>query len=135
VGRAAYTTVRTGWDTPDVAGVARDESSRLFSYSDHHRRLIFRIFLVIGITAVIDLCCSVAIYYLERHGPQTEIQSWPQALFFTTVQLLTVSSQLKNPVTPGGRALDVFLELWAVLVVAGSAGAIAAFYQDVSSNR
>jgi hypothetical protein len=44
------------------------------------------------------------------------------------VQLLTVSSQIKNPVTPWGRAVDVVLELWAVLVVAGSAGAIAAFF-------
>jgi hypothetical protein len=127
-------TVRARWETWNVAGVTRDESSRLFTYSDHHKRLVFRIFLVIAITAVIDLCCSFAIYYLERHGPQTEIKSWGQALFFTTVQLLTVSSQLKNPVTPGGRALDVFLELWAVLVVAGSAGAIAAFYQDVKSS-
>ena len=57
------------------------------------------------------------------------MKSLGQALFFTTVQLLTVSSQLKNPVTPGGRAVDVVLELWAVVVVAGSAGAIAAFFQ------
>ena len=52
-----------------------------------------------------------------------------QALFFSTVQLLTVSSQLRNPVTPLGRVVDVGLQLWAVVVVAGSAGAIAAFFQ------
>jgi hypothetical protein len=44
------------------------------------------------------------------------VQSVGQAFFFTTVQLLTVSSQLKNPITPAARALDVLLELWAVIV-------------------
>ena len=45
------------------------------------------------------------------------------------MQLLTVSSQLKNPLTATGRVTDVVLEIWAVLVVAGSAGAIADFFQ------
>jgi hypothetical protein len=39
----------------------------------------------------------------------------------TTVQLLTVSSQIGNPFTAFGRAVDIALEVWAVLVVAGSA--------------
>ena len=51
------------------------------------------------------------------------------AFFFSTVQLLTVSSQLKTPLTTMGRVIDILLELWAVVVVAGSAGAIAAFFQ------
>jgi hypothetical protein len=55
-------------------------------------------------------------------------------LFFTTVQLLTVSSQIKNPLTPWGRVVDVVLELWAVVVVAGSAGAIATFFQSADSS-
>jgi hypothetical protein len=54
-------------------------------------------------------------------------------VFFTTVQLLTVSSQLRNPLTPLGRAVDVALEAWAVVVVAGSAGAIASFFQGCDS--
>jgi len=29
-----------------------------------------------------------------------------------------------------GRVVDVFLEVWAVIVVAGSAGAIASFFQS-----
>jgi hypothetical protein len=67
----------------------------------------------------------------RTHG--TEVQSVGQAFFFTTVQLLTVSSQLKNPITPAGRALDIALELWAVIVVAGAAGAVAAFFQNADS--
>ncbi len=71
----------------------------------------------------------MAIYFLERHAVGTEVHTFGDALFFTTVQLLTVSSQLRNPLTAGGRVVDVVLELWAVIVVAGSAGAIAAFFQ------
>ena len=72
---------------------------------------------------------TVAIYFTERHTHGTEVKTFGDALFFTTVQLLTVSSQLKNPLTGAGRVVDVVLELWAVIVVAGSAGAIAAFFQ------
>jgi hypothetical protein len=50
------------------------------------------------------------------------------------VQLLTVSSQIKNPLTPTGRLIDVALELWAVVVVAGSAGAVATFFQSCDSD-
>ena len=50
------------------------------------------------------------------------------------MQLLTVSSQLKNPLSSAGRIVDIFLEIWAVVVVAGSAGAIASFFQSHDSN-
>ena len=39
------------------------------------------------------------------------------ALFFSTVQILTVSSSMKNPLTAAGKTMDVVLELWAVGVV------------------
>ena len=107
----------------------REELGRLRRVEERHRRLFARLCLVIAATAVVDVCGTIAIYFLERHAHGTEVKSLGQALFFTTVQLLTVSSQLKNPVTPGGRAVDVVLELWAVVAVAGSAGAIASFFQ------
>lgn len=107
----------------------REEVSRLFSWGDHHRTLVSRLAMVFSLTALIDLCGTVVVYFAERHATGTEIHSVGDALFFTTVQLLTVSSQLKNPLTVTGRLTDVFLELWAVLVVAGSAGAIADFFQ------
>jgi hypothetical protein len=68
----------------------------------------------------------------ERHHGETDIHTLGDAFFFTTVQLLTVSSQIKNPFTPFGRVVDVLLEVWAVLVVAGSAGAFASFLQDAT---
>jgi Ion channel len=106
-----------------------EELARLMRFEDRHRRLLARLGLVVAATAVIDLLGTVAIYFLERHADHTEVKSFGDALFFATVQLLTVSSQLKNPITAWGRVVDVVLELWAVVVVAGSAGAIAAFFQ------
>jgi len=110
--------------------VIREELARLMSWEERHRRLIARLLVVLLATVVIDAMGSVLVYFLERHAQQTEISSFGDAVFFTTVQLLTVSSQIKNPLTPAGRVVDVFLEIWAVIVVAGSAGAIAAFFQS-----
>jgi hypothetical protein len=115
-------------------GAIGKEFRRLRTIEERHRVLFSRLALVIIATAVVDLLGTVAIYFLERHGHHTEVKTFGEALFFTTVQLLTVSSQLKNPVTPGGRGVEVVLELWAVLVVAGSAGAVAAFFQTGDSS-
>jgi len=106
-----------------------EELGRLWRYEERHRRLLARLALVVAATAMIDIVGTVAVYFLERHAKGTEVKSVGDALFFTTVQLLTVSSQIKNPLTGWGRVVVVVLELWAVVVVAGSAGAIAAFFQ------
>ena len=95
--------------------------------------MLARLTLVVAATAVIDFFGAAGTYFLERHAHGTEVRSVGQAFFFATVQLLTVSSQLRNPVTPAGRVVDVALELWAVIVVAGAAGAIAAFFQNADS--
>jgi hypothetical protein len=110
--------------------IFRDELRRVTTYEQRHRRLLARLAIVVTATAVVDAVGTFAIYFFERHATDTEIHSVGDALFFTTVQLLTVSSQLPNPFTVGGRIVDVVLELWAVIVVAGSAGAIAAFFQS-----
>jgi hypothetical protein len=110
--------------------VIRKEFGRLTDWEDRHRLLIARLLIVLFATLAIDAAGSVLIYFFERHAQGTEITSFGDALFFTTVQLLTVSSQIKNPLTPSGRIVDVFLEVWAVIVVAGSAGAIASFFQS-----
>jgi len=110
--------------------VIREELDRLKRWEERHRRLFARLLLVLIVTVVVDAVGSVLIYFFERHAKQTEIASFGDAVFFTTVQLLTVSSQIKNPLTPAGRIVDVVLEVWAVIVVAGSAGAMASFFQS-----
>jgi hypothetical protein len=111
-----------------------EELRRLFTWGERHRRLFSRLLLVVFLTVVVDVIGTVLVYIFERHVKQTDIHSFFDAFFFTTVQLLTVSSQIKNPLTVAGRVIDVFLEIWAVLVVAGSAGAIASFFQTGDSS-
>ena len=110
-----------------------DELRRLTTWEERHRRLFSRLLLVLLLTAIVDLAGTVLVYMLERHARQTDIHSIFDAFFFTTVQLMTVSSQIKNPLTVGGKIVDLFLEVWAVIVVAGSAGAIASFFQTGDS--
>lgn len=104
----------------------------LATWSERHRRLLGRIQLVLLSTIAVDLLGAIAMYLLEHgsHAKTNQIHSFGNAFFFSTVQILTVSSQIPNPVTPWGRVVDVLLEIWAVIVVAGSAGAIASFFQD-----
>lgn len=59
--------------------------------------------------------------------------------FWTTTQLLTVSSQVQNPISPGGRILDIFMEAYAIIVIATLAGALGTFLQkrgrEIESER
>ena len=71
------------------------------TYEARHRRLLARLAIVVQATIVVDLLGTVAIYFTERHTHGTEVKTFGDALFFTTVQLLTVSSQLRNPLTTG----------------------------------
>ena len=107
-----------------------DELTRLGRFEERHRRLLARLALVVVTTVMLDILGTVAVYLLERHAKGTEVKSVGDALFFTTVQLLTVSSQIQNPFTTWGRVFDVVLQVWAVIVVAGSAGAIADFFHE-----
>ena len=106
----------------------REELGRLCTIEERHRRLASRLALLFLATIVLDLVCAVAMYVLEHSASGTQVTTFGQTLFFTTAQVLTVSSSLANPVTPLGRIVDLVLELWGVVVVAGTAGAIATFF-------
>jgi hypothetical protein len=110
--------------------VIREEVSRLGTWEERHRRLLARLAIVLLATMVLDAIGTIAIYFLERHATNGDIHNLFDAFFFTTVQLLTVSSQIRNPLTTAGRVVDIGLEVWAVIAVAGSAGAIATFFQS-----
>jgi hypothetical protein len=113
--------------------VIRDELAQIGEWGERHRRLVARLTIVLVATALIDVVGTILIFLAERNANGTAIHNVRDALFFTTVQLLTVSSQLPNPLTGLGRVIDVVLELWAVVIVAGSAGAMAAFFQNADS--
>jgi len=106
-----------------------EELTRLTTVEERHRRLLARMLLVVIASLVVAVLGTVAVYFVERHAAGTQIHTVGQAAFFTVTQLLTVSSAMQNPITPAGRIIDIVLECWAVIVVAGSAGAIASFLQ------
>ncbi len=94
-----------------------------------HRRLRDHLTAIALATVGVDVICALAGFLLERDAKETEIKTFGSAVFWTTTQLLTVSSQIKNPISTGGRILDVFMELWAITVIATLAGAVGSFLQ------
>jgi len=98
-----------------------------------HRRYRDHLTIIVVVTIVVDLLCSVLAYFLERHAAGTQIHTLGSAFFWTSTQLLTVSSQISDPISFGGRALDIFMEAYAISVVATLAGATGAFIQKRGS--
>jgi hypothetical protein len=94
-----------------------------------HRRLRDALVAIASATIGIDVLCAIAAFLLERHAHQTQIHTLGSAAFWTTTQLLTVSSQIINPISAGGRILDIFMEIYAITVIAALAGAFGSFIQ------
>jgi hypothetical protein len=114
--------------------VIREEIGRVWGWEEHHRRLIARIGLAFTATLFVDAVGTVLVWMFEHDVKGGDIHGFGDALFFTTVQLLTVSSQIKNPLTAAGRVVDVVLELWALVVVTSIAGSFAAFFHATDSS-
>jgi hypothetical protein len=112
-----------------LGSAAREFRDVLRAATATHRRLRDVLVTIIMATVAIDLFCAIAAFLLERHSQQTEIKTFGSAAFWTTTQLLTVSSQIKNPISFGGRILDIFMEIYAITVIAGLAGAVGTFLQ------
>jgi hypothetical protein len=94
------------------------------------RRFRSRITLVAGASVVLDLVAA-AIALASEHGSAHAFDTYWDALFWTTTQLLTVSSQLPNPEHTVTKVLDVVLEAWAIVVVAS----LAATFSDLLHHR
>jgi hypothetical protein len=106
----------------ELRAVARAETPTHRRYRDH-------LTMIVVVTIGVDLICTVLAFLFERHAAGTEIHTLGSAFFWTSTQLLTVSSQIKDPISFAGRALDVFMEAYAISVVATLAGATGAFIQ------
>lgn len=109
-----------------AAGELRDV---LRAKTPTHRRLRDHLVAIAVATAGVDLVCTIAAFLLERGSSETEIKTFGSAAFWATTQLLTVSSSVKNPISAGGRVLDVFMEIYAITVIATLAGAMGSFLQ------
>jgi hypothetical protein len=100
-----------------------------------HRILRRRIWEALVVVAAADAVGTVLMWLLEDNAARSEIHTLWDAFFFSTVQLLTVSSQMPNPVTTGGRIVDIGLELVALFLVTGIAGAFASFFLVLGAER
>jgi hypothetical protein len=114
--------------------VIREELARLFTWEERHRRLAARLLIALGLTLVVLTIGSVLIWVFEGGVKGGNIHGFGDAVFFTTVQLLTVSSSMTNPLTAGGRVVDVALEAWAIFVVTAVAGSFASFFSSGDSS-
>lgn len=94
------------------------------------RRFRSRIALLTGASVALDLVAAALALVFER-GANAAFSTYLDALFWTTTQLLTVSSQLPNPERALTKILDVILEAWAIIVVAS----LAATFSDLLHHR
>ena len=126
--------VRAARDSPDIVRhlhhLARETGRVARGVSPRHHRLRRRLVAAFSATLVFDLIATALVYMLEHDQPRSDVHSYFESFFWVTTQLLTVSSQMANPVTTGGRITDIFLELWAITIVAAMAGAFAAFLHE-----
>lgn len=106
----------------------REELGRLFRWEERHRRLVARMMIAFGLSLVVDAIASVLMWHWESGVKGSDIHGFGDAAFFATVQILTVSSSISNPVTADGKILDVILEVWAIFVITAVAGSFSAFF-------
>ena len=85
-------------------------------------------------TLAVAVIGSVLIDLFESGKKGGDIHGFGDAVFFTLVQLLTVSSSIKNAVTTGGKVVDVALEAWAIFVITAVAGSFASFFTSGNSS-
>jgi hypothetical protein len=81
----------------------REELRRLSTWGERHRRLLARVMIALALSLVVDALGAGLVWYFEHGVKSGDIHDFGDAAFFSTVQLLTVSSQIKNPLTTGGR--------------------------------
>lgn len=92
-----------------------------------HSRLRDRLAAVALVTVGVDLICAVLAFLFEHDQQQTQIKSFGSAMFWTTTQMLTVSSNIQNPISAPARVLDVGMEIYAISVIGSLAGSLGAF--------
>ena len=70
-----------------------------------HARLRDRLVAIAVATVGFDIVCAVLAFLFEHDQKQTQIKTLGSALFWTTTQMLTVSSSIQNPISSRGGFL------------------------------
>ena len=76
--------------------------------------LVARLTFLVVVTLLLDLAFALVFLLVERGVAGTEVSNYGDALFWATSQLTTVSSSIRNPLTPAGRFVAVGMDLLAV---------------------
>jgi hypothetical protein len=118
--------MRAGWR--EIVRVAR-------AATPTHEHLRGRLTFILVASVLVDVVASVLILMFERHAPGSRVTNVGDAVFWTSTQLLTVSSQLPNPISAPARVLDVGLQAYAISVVATLAGSFGAFFHRRGMER
>jgi hypothetical protein len=116
--------IRAMAPSDDVAGLIEHEMAVA------RVRFRSRIATLAVASVALDLVAA-GIALASEHGARHAFAGYFAALFWTTTQLLTVSSQLPNPERTVTKVLDVVLEAWAIIVVAS----LAATFSDLLHHR
>ena len=107
-----------------------EELRRLMTWSERHRRLLARVIIALCLSVIVDVVGATLMWSNESGLKGSSIHGFGDALFFSTAQIVTVSSSYKNPVTNAGQIVDVGLELWAIFIVTAVAGSFASFFMS-----
>lgn len=107
-----------------------EELARLFTLEERHRRLFARLLLAFGLSVLVFVIGTVLIWVFESGQKGGDIHGFGDAAFFCSVQLLTVSSSMTNPLSSAGKVIDVALEAWSIFVVTAVAGSFATFFSS-----
>jgi hypothetical protein len=93
----------------------------------HQYHLRNRLLTIFWVTVAIACVFTVVVFFTERHAQGTDIHNLFDSFLFTMSQLLTASS-VASPATNAGKVLELFFDLYALTVVAATAGSFGAFF-------
>ena len=115
--------------------VLADIADVLRAASPTHLHLRNRLSKALLITLLVDVLATTLMFVLESDAPASQLHSFWDAFYWTTSQLVTISSTMPNPVTGAGQAVCLFVNVYAITVVSTLAGMFSAFFYSRSSER
>jgi hypothetical protein len=109
--------LRGTWPDSPLHRVVRSLHATAFSQSKRFKQFRRNMAEIAVATVIVISIGTVAVFLFEGDASGTAITNIGDSLFWTTAQVLTVSSSMPNPVTTGGRIVDVFLMAYAVVMI------------------
>jgi multisubunit Na+/H+ antiporter MnhG subunit len=93
-----------------------------------HRHLRNRLLALFIVTVVMTLLFALGMYLIERNARGADIHSYATAVYWSTAQLLTYGSSLSDPVTHGGRILEIMMDVYGLVVIGTLTASIGAYF-------